>query len=265
MYKMNGICIVLIFVLFSCSSREGFVLDEETPESILARSKTAYDNKNYDESIKMGTILLENFPTSDLHVDVQLVMAKALGGKEKFEDQLDLLLRILKENIIPERVPLIYVQIAEFYEGAAVWNPGNVTTDTSDFIKAAKYYRKAVFYPNSNDDVTKAYALYRTGFMYTKANDIEKAKQAYGQVIDSFPQSPYAALAKKKLLDPTNTEDIQPEIMIASQQPGTDAISGDGTTSVSITDSLGLDLPADQYEEPVIIDTTQAILPDSLD
>lgn len=191
-------------------------------------------------------------------------MAKSLGGKEKFEDQLDLLLRVLKENIIPEKVPLIYVQIGEFYEGAAVWNPGNVTSDTSDYIKAAKYYRKAVFYPNSNDDVTKAYALYRAGFMYTKAKDIEKAKQAYGQVIDSFPQSPYASLARTKLLDPTNTQDIQPEPLLATQQPGT-SLSPEDAAGGSITDSLGLDLPADQYEEPIIIDTTQAILPDSLD
>ena len=211
----------------------------------------------------MATILLENFPTSDLHVDAQLIMAKSMGGKEKFEDQLDLLLRVLKENIIPEKVPLIYVQIAEFYEGAAIWNPGNITSDTSDFTKAAKFYRKAVFYPNSNDDVTKAYALYRAGFMYTRSNDIEKAKQAYGQVLDSYPQSPYAALARKKLLDPTNTEDIQPEPMIASEQTGDQTISPESATGRSITDSLGLDLPSDQYEEPVIIDTTQAELPDS--
>jgi tetratricopeptide (TPR) repeat protein len=260
MYKVYAICVILILILFSCSSNDQFVLEEETPESLLAKSRAAYDNSNYDESIKMANLLLDHFPTSDLHVEAQLVMAKSMGGNEKFEDQLDLLLRLLKENIIPEKVPLIYVQIAEFYEGAAVWNPGNVTSDTSDFIKAAKFYRKAVFYPNSNDDVTKSYALYRTGFMYTKANDIVKAKQAYGQVVDSYPQSPSAALARTNLLDPTNTEDIQPEPMIASQQESTGLQTDE--SGGSIADSLGLNLPVDEDESPVIIDTTQAIIPE---
>ena len=260
MYKVYMICVILILILFSCSSNEQFVIEEETPESLLARSRAAYDNGNYDESMTMATLLLEYFPTSDLHVEAQLVMAKSMGGKEKFEDQMDLLLRLLKENIIPEKVPLIYVQIAEFYEDAAVWNPGNITSDTSDFIKAAKFYRKAVFYPNSNDNATKSYALYRTGFMYTKAKDIEKAKQAYGQVVDSYPQSPYATLARQKLLDPTNTEDIQPEPLIASQQEST-GLQTDASDR-SIADSLGLNLPVDEDESPIIIDTTQAIIPE---
>jgi tetratricopeptide (TPR) repeat protein len=245
---------------FSCSSNDQFVMEEQTPEAILTRAQAAYENDNYDESIQMATYLLENFPTSDLHVDAQLVMAQALGGKEKFEDQMDLLLRLLKENIIPEKVPLIYVQLGEFYEHAAVWNPGNVTTDTSDYVEAARFYRKAVFYPNSNDDVTKAYALYRAGFMYTKANDIEKAKQAYSQVMDSYPQSPYADLARQKLLDPTNTEDIQPAPLIASQE-GDQTISPDDA-GTSLADSLGLDLQPDEDEAPIIIDTTQSIIPE---
>ena len=126
MFKLYGLSILLIFLLFSCSSKEGLVLDEETPESLLAKAQTAYANENYDESINLVQMMLDNFPTTDLHIDAQLLMAKSLGGMEKFEDQLDLLLRVLKENIIPEKVPLIYTQIAEFYEHAAIWNPGNV-------------------------------------------------------------------------------------------------------------------------------------------
>jgi tetratricopeptide (TPR) repeat protein len=265
MLKIFGICLITIFILVSCSSKEGLILEEETPESLLMRSQSAYDNKNYDESIQMSKIMLENFPTTDLHVDAQLLMAKSLGGKEKFEEQLDLLLRVLKENIIPEKVPLIYVQIAEFYEGAAKWNPGNITSDTTDFIKAAGYYRKAVFYPNSDDLETKSKALYRAGFMYTKANDLEKAKQAYSQVIESFPQSAYAPLASKKLLDPSDKTDLIPAPVIkavAGQiEPGPD-MGQEGQLQSTISDSLGLDLRSEQDEEPLIIDTTQAIIPD---
>ena len=264
MVKLFGICIVSAFLLISCSSQEGLVLEEATPESLLLNARAAYDNKNYDESIMLVKYLLENFPTSDLHIEAQLLMAQSLGGKEKFEDQLDLLLRVLKENIIPEKVPMIYVQIAKFYEGAAVWNPGNITTDTTDFIKAATYYRKAVFYPNSDDQVTKSMALYRTGFMYTKANDIEKAKMAYAQVVESYPQSAYAPLAKKKLLDPTDKTDLIPAPVV----PVGEAVAGQTEAKPGleagkvISDSLGLDLRTEQEEEPLIIDTTQAIIPE---
>jgi tetratricopeptide (TPR) repeat protein len=271
MFKFYGIGILAAFLFFSCSSKEGLVLEEETPESLLGKAQAAYDNQNYEESMHLAQVLLDNFPTTDLHVNAQLLMAKSLGGKEKFEDQLDLLLRILKENIIPEKVPLIYTQIAEFYEGAAVWNPGNVTNDTTDYIKAARYYRKAVFYPNSNDNATKAKALYRTGLMYAKANDLVKAKQAYGQVIDSFAESPYASLARTKLLDPTNTEELipqpilTPETAVAGGETDVESGSARSAVSGSISDSLGLELPSTEDEEPVIIDTTQAELPDNLE
>ena len=265
MFKLYGICIIIILVLFSCSSQDGLVLDEETPESIITRAKTAYDNQQYDQAIQMTQVLLDNFPTSDLHVDAQLVMAKSLGGKEKFEDQLDLLLRVLKENIIPEKVPLIYVQIADFYEGAAVWNPGNITSDSTDLIKAAEFYRKAVFYPNSNDNATKAMALYRAGLMYAKVNDLEKAKQAYSQVIESFPQSPYNDLARTKLLDPANTSELTPAAPeeFAQQLGVQPAEPGGATLPEATADSIGFDLPAQDTEEPLIIDTTQAIIPDA--
>jgi len=265
MFKLYGICIIILLILFSCSSQEGLVLEDETPESILIRAQTAYDNQQYDEALRMAQILLDNFPTSDLHVDAQLVMAKSLGGKEKFEDQLDLLLRLLKENIIPEKVPLIYVQIADFYEGAAVWNPANITSDTTDLIKAAEFYRKAVFYPNSNDNATKAMALYRTGLMYAKVNNLEKAKQAYSQVIESFPQSPYNALARTKLLDPSNTSELTPAAPdeFAQQLGVQPATPGPELLPEATADTMGFDLPVQDAEEPLIIDTTQAIIPDA--
>ena len=80
--------------------------------------------------------MMDHFPTSDLHIDAQLLISKTLGAQEKYEEQFDLLLRVLKENIIPERVPIIYTQIAEFYEkGLGV---------KQNIAKALYYYRKAL-------------------------------------------------------------------------------------------------------------------------
>lgn len=271
MLKKFFIPVAILLFMFGCSSKEGIVLEDETPESLLQKANVAYDNKDYPQAINISQMLLDNFPTTDLHIDAQLLIAKSLGGEEKFEDQFDLLLRILKENIIPERVPQIYMQIAEYYEHAAVWNPGNVTSDTLDLKEAAHYYRKAVFYPNSEDRVVKAKALYRAALMNAKIGKVDIAKKAYAQVIESYPESPYSTLARTKLMDPTNTEElaITPEMLaqpqaekpVAAEQPPPKAAAETSALPQAVSDSLNLQLPTDQSDQPVIIDTTQTILP----
>ena len=203
--------IIFLYMVISCgSSKQEIDLEEETAESILQKSQAANDSKNYDEALKLDSLLLLNFPTSDLHIDAQLNMARALGGKEEYEQQLDLLLRILQENIVPEKVPAIYAQIGEHYEYAATWNPGTVTNDSMDWAKAAQYYRKAVFYPDSDDDATKAKSLYRAALMYAKLNKIDVATRAYEQTIAFYPESIYSEMSKIKLRDPRNTDEIDP-------------------------------------------------------
>ena len=201
-------CTLIYFVISCGSSKYEIDLDNETDESLLQKSQAAVEAKDYDHALKLDSLLLLNFPTSDLHIDAQLNMARALGGKEQYEEQLDLLLRILQENIVPEKVPSIYAQIAEHYEYAATWNPNTVTTDSMDWAKAAKYYRKAVFYPDSKDDATKAKSLYRAALLYAKLNQIDVAARAYEQVVSIYPESIYSAMAKIKLRDPRNTEEI---------------------------------------------------------
>ena len=203
--------LIFLYLAISCgSSKQEIDLEDETAESVLQKSNAAIESKNYDEALMLDSLLLLNFPTTDLHVDAQLNMAKALGGKEEYEQQLDLLLRILQENIVPEKVPSIYAQIGEHYEDAATWNPNTVTSDSMDWAKAAQYYRKAVFYPDSDDDATKAKSLYRAALLYAKLNQIEVAARAYEQTIAFYPESIYSAMAKIKLRDPRNTEEIDP-------------------------------------------------------
>jgi tetratricopeptide (TPR) repeat protein len=203
--------LIFLYLAISCgSSKQEIDMEDETAESIMQKSQAAIDSKNYDEALKLDSLMLLNFPTSDLHIDAQLNMAKALGGKEEYEQQLDLLLRILQENIVPEKVPSIYAQIGEHYEDAALWNPNTVTSDSMDWAKAAQYYRKAVFYPDSDDDATKAKSLYRAALLYAKLNQIDVAARAYDQTIAFYPESIYSAMAKIKLRDPGNTDEIDP-------------------------------------------------------
>jgi tetratricopeptide (TPR) repeat protein len=154
-----------------------------------------------------------------------------------------------------------------------VWNPGNISSDTLDIKEAANYYRKAVFYPNSNDRATKAVALYRAALMNAKLGNLDIAKKAYAEVINSYPESPYSNLARTKLLDPANTEElaITPEMIAqqkAAQQPATAteepaATEMEGMLPQAVSDSLDIQLPADESDQPIIIDTTQTMLPDS--
>jgi len=215
--------ITFAIFIFSCQSgKKDFNLEEETDDSILARGNNALNDGEYDEALKYYDMLLLNFPTSDLHIDAQLNIAKTLGGQEKYEEQLELLLRVLKENTIPDRIPQIFLQIGDFYFEAATWNPGDVSTDTTDWNKAAKYYRKAAFYPDSDDNDSKAKALYLAGIMYAKQRQIDTAQRAYEGVIAGFPGSAYSELARMKLSDPTNTEVLTPDYLDQSQTAQTD-------------------------------------------
>jgi len=267
---MNFILFILILLVFACCSKKDIVLEDETAESLYQKSQLAYEKGEYDKTIRYIGLLLNNFPTSDLHIDAQLLQSKTLGAQEKFEEQFDLLLRILKENIIPERVPEIYMQIGAFYEGAANWNPGNISSDTLDLQEAAKYYRKAVFYPNSDDRQTKAAALYRAGLMYARTNDFETATKAYAQVVETFPESPYSALARTKLLDPKNTDELSLEPALESTaatpaitpEPAQEQKAQEILTPVQ-EDTAQFRLPPEVPEEPVILDSLQTTIPDT--
>jgi tetratricopeptide (TPR) repeat protein len=279
-YLKIFLSILIITALMSCGgSKDEISIEDETPESLLQKGEVEFSNANYDQSIKLAQLMLDNFPTSDLHIDAQLLISKSYGAQEKYEDQFDLLLRLLKENIIPEKVPLIYMQIGEFYENSAKWNPGDVTTDSLDYTNAAGYYKKAVFYPNSDDRYTKANALYRMGLMYAKLNDIEVASKAYQELITTYPESPYSTLARTKLADPTNTEELPLPAPSATPVETTTEVTAPGgqdipqqqpveeppPTLTPVTEEKpgGIELPADESEEPSILDSLQTIDEDS--
>jgi tetratricopeptide (TPR) repeat protein len=272
--KLEFFLYMLLTVAFlGCGgSKDGMAIDGETPESLMQKSAVAFQNGDYDKSSQYAQLTLDNFPTSDLHIDAQLQMANTLGAKEEYEKQFDLLLRILKENIIPERVPLIYSQIAEFYENSAKWNPGTITTDSLDFDKASDFYKKAVFYPNSKDNGTKAYALYRMALMQAKLNNIETASKAYQELILTYPESPYTTLARTKLSDPSNTEELPLPTMVESEiaapQPTEEAMEKPVDTLIEqpvpdTEEAAPLELPVGDEEEPSILDSLQTIDEDS--
>ncbi len=269
MYK--NILLAGLFLFLSCASeKKGLDLENETDLTLLEKARAAYEQADYKQAIMLNQAMIDNFPMSDLHIDAQLSIARSLGAMEKFEEQLDLLLRILKENIVPERVPEIYVQIAQIYENAARWNPGIVTDDTSDLKLAARYYRKAVFYPNSNDNEAKALALYRAGLMYAKLHQYDTASRAYEQVKAFYPESIYSRMADIKLRDPRNTDEIDAGSLLAAgteTQPGEvtetpqeqNILTTEGTQEGKEIQEMIGESPVDSLEQQMLQDTSQYI------
>ena len=81
------ITLLLLSAFLGCGgSKEELVMENETPESMLLKSKQAYNAGKYDESMKLARLLLDHFPTSDLHIDAQLIIANSYGGKEEYEE-----------------------------------------------------------------------------------------------------------------------------------------------------------------------------------
>ncbi|HGY54626.1 MAG TPA: tetratricopeptide repeat protein [Caldithrix abyssi] len=201
--------ISLAFLIMACgSSKKAQDMEGVTAEDLYAKGSSELTGGKYEEAVKTFNLLLDRFPATDLHIDVQLKLAEAQGKLDNFEEQMDILLRLLRENIIPERVPQIYNQLGKFYERAAQFNPGTVTNDTMDYKKAIEYYNKAYNYKDSDDQNAKAEALYRRAITEAKLGQVNKAIEDYRTVTVKFPDNTFGLLARIKLQNPEDTSEL---------------------------------------------------------
>ncbi len=198
-----------IFLMAGCSSnkdaKEGDLISDR---DMLETGNSQFEAGNYQDAIHTYKSLILNHPTSDLHIKTQLQIAAAYGHLEDYESQMDALLTLLQENIIPEEVPQIYFQIGQFYENAAGFNPRTITSDTSDYKIAIDYYTKAYTYKDSEDQASKAGAAYRRAFIEARLGAINDAITDYKIVQQFFPESDYAILAGIKLKDPSDLTEL---------------------------------------------------------
>ena len=200
-----------LFVLtMGCSSnnevKEGPLFSDK---EMMATGDQQFAAGKYQDALNTYQSLLVEHPTSDLHIDTQLKIAAVYGKMENYEAQMNALNTLLSENIIPRQVPNIYVQIGQFYEQAARFNPGTVTSDTSDYQKAISYYQKAFNYKDSNDSTAKAEAGYRKALSEARIGQISDAVKDYQLVVDQFPQTDFAVLASVKLTDPNDVSELK--------------------------------------------------------
>lgn len=211
MAKIKSVTLVLLTLLiFSCggTKKEEIDYSQITDAEMLQLANQDFKEGKYKEAIDKYNRLLLEFPTSNLHIDAQLKIAESYGKMDKYERQMEQLYRLVRENIIPERVPKIYVQIGKFYERAAQFNPGIITSDSTDYNKALKYYEMALKYPDSDDTVAKSEAVYRRGLVEAKIGQIDDAISRYNLVSNMYPNSDFSILAQMKLKDPSDVSEL---------------------------------------------------------
>jgi hypothetical protein len=119
------------------------------------------------------------------------------------------------------------------------------------------------------------------GLMHAKLDDIEVASKAYQELITTYPESPYSTLARTKLADPTNTDELPlPTPTTTTATPGIEepVTIEDETASPPPAETVPailtpvaedkpgeIELPDDDDEEPSILDSLQTIDEDSSD
>ncbi len=206
---LNSIGITIFLLLLACGSHQDLTVQEKRPpEELIKDGDMLYQQGNYKEALDTYNRVLLFYPTADLDINAELKIAKCYSKMEKYEKQMDVLLRILKENLIPEYVPEIYIQIGEYYEKAAKFNPEATHGDTTDYKTAVSYYDKAFNYEDSNNKAEKIEALYRKALVEAKLGQTDLAVEQYQRIVDDYPDSPFAVLAQIKLMNPKNTAEL---------------------------------------------------------
>ena len=207
--KLLPIILIISILVIGCGSgNKSRNTNIQSPEELLAKGDAEFNAGQYKEAMQTYEMLLVLHPTSDYHVETQLRMAETYGKMDKFEEQMALLKRILEENIIPGQVPQIYIQIGKFYERAARFNPGVITSDTTDLRTAIRYYERTNRYEDSEDINAKAESVYRLGMVNAKMGNLNDATLYYETAANQYVNTPFGVLAKVKLQDPSDTTDL---------------------------------------------------------
>ena len=206
---LSTVGIIIFLMLLACGSNKQLTVQEKrSPQELIKAGDQLYARGDYKDALETYNRILIFYPTSDLDIDAKLRIAKCYSKMEKYEKQMKVLLQLLKENLIPEYVPAIYIQIGEYYETAARFNPENSNGDSVDYQTAIDYYNKAIHYEDSNNKEAKIEAMYRKALVEAKLGKDELAAKEYQDIIDTYPDSPFAILAQIKLLNPKDTGEL---------------------------------------------------------
>ena len=100
-YLKVAILSVLQMLILACGSTRNEEIDytQITDAEMMQMADQKMQAGDYQNAITDYKKLLLDFPTSNLHIDAQIRIAEAYGKLDKFEDQMNQLYRLVKENI----------------------------------------------------------------------------------------------------------------------------------------------------------------------
>ncbi|OGB60648.1 MAG: hypothetical protein A2Y94_03375 [Caldithrix sp. RBG_13_44_9] len=201
MRSMVILILLALTLVFSCSKKETAVKSMEglQPLELLEKGNRAYLDGNMEEALQAYGVIYNRYPTSREYIDAVLGMARAYNNMGDFERGFNLLYDLIRENMVPSRVPEIYNEMAKYYEVSALYGKQiGTTTEEEDYKKALSYYQKAVDYPNSDDAKAKSYAQFQIGELNVKLGKFEDAGLAFQSTVYKYQGTEWAQLAQQR-------------------------------------------------------------------
>ncbi len=197
------IVLTLIFALTSCGKKEvrNSVPMEEQPAELLVAGDQFFSNGDYENAFRAYGVVYYDFPSSREYIDAAIGLSKCYGAMENYEKEFDILYELLKQNLIPTKVPLVYNSVATFYERSAGISEQLTGEGTGDYETAISYYKKAISYPNSEDIEAKSYAQYMIGTLHEKLEQNDKAMEAYQLAQTVYQGSEWSLRAEQNIAD----------------------------------------------------------------
>jgi tetratricopeptide (TPR) repeat protein len=215
MRKLLILMLCLFVIFFSCSKKESAVKSDNNlePPALLQKGDELFTQGSYQQALSAYESIYTRYPTSREYISAVIGMAKVHNTMGNFERGFELLHNLIRENMVPSRVPEIYNEMARYYEvNAAYSKEAGISNERADFKKAMGYYRKAVKYPNSDDVQAKSYAQFRIGELHLQLNQFEDAALAYQSTAYNYPETQWGQLAEQKIqeLRQSGQTDISP-------------------------------------------------------
>jgi pentatricopeptide repeat protein len=200
--KRLAIFMVLIFFFAGCGKKDVTVrsLDGIEPVELLQKGNEHYTNGELELALQTYDVIYSRYPQSREYISAVIGMAKCYNDMGDFEKGMDLFYDLVRENMVPTRVPEIFNEMAKYYEvNAGISTVIGLTDEEQDYKKAIDYYQKAVTYPNSDDVYAKSYAQFKIGELQLRMMQFKEAALAYQATVLNYPETEWADKAKGRI------------------------------------------------------------------
>lgn len=169
---------------------------EEENEILKKENKTL--KKAFEEFVKIQN---QNIQTLNNSIEVILKELKELKSKKPLnvKDAMKKAKEYFFANQLDKAKELfLYTLEHRYLPATSAYYLGEIAFKQKNYKEAIFYYKKSItLYPKRTSFTTKL--LYHTGISFLKLNQKDKAKLTFKKLINDFPNSKFAKLAKKEL------------------------------------------------------------------